>query len=89
MTATQTASFSIGLVPPFRQWRNAGQQMAVSRSAADGSPLSQVFNEGVGPEGTPQRLCPHSAVLKERRLSDDEVERDVGEHDAVGWHRSR
>src|SRR5258708_2934773 len=41
--------------------------------------------EGVAPEGTPQRLCPHSPVLKERRLTDDEVERDVGELHALGF----
>jgi hypothetical protein len=40
-------------------------------------------SEGVAPEGTPQRLCPHSPVLKERRLANDEVERDVGEPDAI------
>src|ERR1700680_5151068 len=47
------------------------------------------FSEGGAPEGTPQRLYPHSLVLsKERRLTNYEIDRDVGEPDAIGRLRS-
>jgi hypothetical protein len=53
------------------------------RETSPTAPKVSGVSEGVAPEGTRQRLCPHSPVLKERRLANDKVERDAGEPDAM------
>jgi hypothetical protein len=51
---------------------------------ANGSPCLRFSGEGAAPEVTRQRLCPAFAgSFNERRLANDEIDRNVGEDDAI------
>src|SRR5258707_4167321 len=46
------------------------------------------FSEGVSARGhTTKALPAFAGALNARRLANDEIDRDVGEHDAMGRHR--
>jgi hypothetical protein len=73
-------------VARFRQWRNGGQQMPGTRGVANGSPDLRFQRRRSARRHTTKALSAFAGSLKERRRVASDIDRDVGEHDAIGRH---